>query len=190
MFGDLGHGLIMFLAALFFIMKEKQLEAARISDEVKLRFILGVLHVTSFIYNDAFSKSFNLFGSSWRNIYSRRFLDDQPAERFLMFTPEWAYYNVSVGPYPMGVDPIWNLAENNKLSFLNSLKMKTSVIIGISQMTFGVLLSYQNYKFVSFSFCSFPPFFFQNLFRNSEKRTMRKNNSSRLIVAYIVVLSF
>ncbi|VDM31272.1 unnamed protein product [Toxocara canis] len=47
MFGDLGHGLIMFLAALFFIMKEKQLEAARISDEVKLRFILGVLHVTS-----------------------------------------------------------------------------------------------------------------------------------------------
>ncbi|KHN71684.1 putative V-type proton ATPase subunit [Toxocara canis] len=114
MFGDLGHGLIMFLAALFFIMKEKQLEAARISDEVKLRFILGVLHIfqtffggryviflmgcfsiyTGFIYNDAFSKSFNLFGSSWRNIYSRRFLDDQPAERFLMFTPEWAYYNV------------------------------------------------------------------------------------------------
>ncbi|KHN73594.1 putative V-type proton ATPase subunit [Toxocara canis] len=156
MFGDLGHGLIMFLAALFFIMKEKQLEAARISDEIfqtffggrYVIFLMGCFSIyTGFIYNDAFSKSFNLFGSSWRNIYSRRFLDDQPAERFLMFTPEWAYYNVSVGPYPMGVDPIWNLAENNKLSFLNSLKMKTSVIIGISQMTFGVLLSYQNYKY-------------------------------------------
>lgn len=34
MFGDLGHGMVMFLAALFFILKEKQLEAARISDEV------------------------------------------------------------------------------------------------------------------------------------------------------------
>jgi vacuolar-type H+-ATPase subunit I/STV1 len=34
MFGDLGHGIIMFLAALFFILKEKQLEAARIKDEV------------------------------------------------------------------------------------------------------------------------------------------------------------
>ncbi|VDM74199.1 unnamed protein product [Strongylus vulgaris] len=34
MFGDLGHGTIMLLAALFFILKEKQLEAARIKDEV------------------------------------------------------------------------------------------------------------------------------------------------------------
>jgi V-type H+-transporting ATPase subunit a len=45
----------------------------------------------------------------------------------------------------LGVDPIWNLAEN-KLVFLNSLKMKSSVIIGISQMTFGLVLSYLNYR--------------------------------------------
>uniref|UniRef100_A0A915AP33 V-type proton ATPase subunit a n=1 Tax=Parascaris univalens TaxID=6257 RepID=A0A915AP33_PARUN len=156
MFGDLGHGVVMFLAALFFILKEKQLEAARISDEIfqtffggrYVIFLMGCFSVyTGFIYNDVFSKSFNLFGSSWRNIYTKRFLDEQQPERFLMFTPEYSYYNVSVGPYPIGVDPVWNLAENNKLSFLNSLKMKTSVIIGISQMTFGVLLSYQNYKY-------------------------------------------
>uniref|UniRef100_A0A9J2P8T7 V-type proton ATPase subunit a n=1 Tax=Ascaris lumbricoides TaxID=6252 RepID=A0A9J2P8T7_ASCLU len=156
MFGDLGHGMVMFLAALFFILKEKQLEAARISDEIfqtffggrYVIFLMGCFSVyTGFIYNDVFSKSFNLFGSSWRNIYTKPFLDEQQPERFLMFTPEYSYYNVSVGPYPMGVDPVWNLAENNKLSFLNSLKMKTSVIIGISQMTFGVLLSYQNYKY-------------------------------------------
>ena len=34
MFGDVGHGTLMFLAALYFILKEKRLEAARIRDEV------------------------------------------------------------------------------------------------------------------------------------------------------------
>lgn len=34
MFGDCGHGFIMFFAALWFIYKEKQIEAARVADEV------------------------------------------------------------------------------------------------------------------------------------------------------------
>jgi vacuolar-type H+-ATPase subunit I/STV1 len=34
MFGDVGHGLIMFLAALAFIFFEKKIESARIKDEV------------------------------------------------------------------------------------------------------------------------------------------------------------
>ncbi|VDM07307.1 unnamed protein product [Wuchereria bancrofti] len=154
MFGDCGHGLIMLLCALFFIYREKQLEAARINDEIfqtffngrYVIFLMGCFSVyTGFIYNDAYSKSFNLFGSSWRNIYAD--LSKYESEKELMLTPQWAYYNLSIGPYPIGVDPIWNLAESNKLNFLNSMKMKMSIIIGVAQMTFGVMLSYENYKY-------------------------------------------
>lgn len=60
--------------------------------------------------------------------------------------PERAFLN-DRGPYFFGMDPIWNLGEN-KLNFLNSLKMKLSVIVGIAQMTFGVMLSLMNYTSV------------------------------------------
>uniref|UniRef100_A0A0K0DHA8 V-type proton ATPase subunit a n=1 Tax=Angiostrongylus cantonensis TaxID=6313 RepID=A0A0K0DHA8_ANGCA len=157
MFGDLGHGAIMILAALFFILKEKQLEAARIKDEIfqtffggrYVIFLMGAFSIyTGLLYNDVFSKSLNIFGSGWTNCYDFHEIDRHgfSPEKQLMLIPEKAYDSAG-GPYPIGVDPVWNLAESNKLTFLNSMKMKISVILGIAQMTFGVLLSYQNYKY-------------------------------------------
>lgn len=64
----------------------------------------------------------------------------------LEFPPIPAYQH-DLGPYSFGMDPIWNLAEN-RLNFFNSMKMKLSVIVGIAQMTFGVVLSLMNHRYI------------------------------------------
>jgi len=45
--------------------------------------------------------------------------------------------------YSFGVDPAWHVAEN-ELTFINSFKMKTSVILGVGQMTMGILVKFTN----------------------------------------------
>ena len=71
MFGDLGHGAIMALTALFLIVKEKDLakfKGGEIWDTMYggryIIFMMGIFSMyTGFIYNDIFSKSMSL-GSS------------------------------------------------------------------------------------------------------------------------------
>ena len=41
--------------------------------------------------------------------------------------------------YPIGVDPVWYLSKN-ELQFMNSLKMKIAVILGVLQMSLGVFM--------------------------------------------------
>jgi len=95
----------------------------------------------------------NLFGSSWQNPYNTSILEKmvshdnntekETSEPEMTFDPKFAFRH-EWGPYPFGVDPIWNLASN-RLNFLNPMKMKTSVLLGISQMTFGLFLSLFNH---------------------------------------------
>uniref|UniRef100_A0A914CMB5 V-type proton ATPase subunit a n=1 Tax=Acrobeloides nanus TaxID=290746 RepID=A0A914CMB5_9BILA len=144
-------------AALLLVFFEKRLEATRIKDEIFQMFfygryvilLMGCFSVyTGLIYNEAFSKSMNIFGSSWRNSYSIQKISDfihfYGPDYSPMLIPEKAYIGE---PYFIGVDPIWNLAEVNKLNFLNSMKMKAAILVGIAQMIFGIILGYRNFKY-------------------------------------------
>lgn len=147
MFGDCGHGLIMALFALWMVLKEKSLAAQKTDNEIWNTFFNGryiILLMGSFsiytglIYNDVFAKSFNIFGSSWQvpkeaSTYFYPTLDQ--------LNPKDTYYGT---PYPFGIDPVWQLAAN-KILFLNSYKMKCSIIFGVAQMVFGVILSLWNH---------------------------------------------
>jgi V-type H+-transporting ATPase subunit a len=156
MFGDAGHGLIMLLFALFMVLRENQLKSKGKDNEVWQiffggRYIILLMALfsiyTGFIYNDVFSKSLNLFGSSWRVGVTTDFPFEKVAQFNMNPDPEAPNDRMFVGePYPYGLDPVWQLAIN-KISFTNSLKMKFSVIIGIMQMCFGLFLSFLNHMF-------------------------------------------
>ncbi|XP_032762633.1 V-type proton ATPase 116 kDa subunit a isoform X2 [Rattus rattus] len=156
MFGDCGHGMVMLMAALWMVLNERHLLAQKSTNEMwniffngrYLILLMGIFSIyTGLIYNDCFSKSFNIFGSSWsvqpmfRNgTWNAHVMEQNP---YLQLDP--AIPGVYSGnPYPFGIDPIWNLASN-KLTFLNSYKMKMSVILGIVHMIFGVILSVFNH---------------------------------------------
>merc|ERR1719313_553058 len=62
------------------------------------------------------------------------------------YFPSWDYKNEGNGkggPYPFGVDWRWHGATN-ELLFMNSLKMKLSVLMGVVQMTLGLILRIMN----------------------------------------------
>uniref|UniRef100_A0A665XAA1 V-type proton ATPase subunit a n=1 Tax=Echeneis naucrates TaxID=173247 RepID=A0A665XAA1_ECHNA len=159
MFGDMGHGTLMTCAALYLVIRESRLLAQKSDNEMfnmvfagrYIILLMGIFSIyTGIIYNDCFSKSLNMFGSGWsvRPMFyakganwSVKTLTENAA---LQLDP--AVPGVFNGPYPLGIDPIWNVATN-KLTFLNSFKMKMSVILGVIHMLFGVSLSLFNHMY-------------------------------------------
>ncbi|KAM9296415.1 V-type proton ATPase 116 kDa subunit a 1 [Gastrophryne carolinensis] len=156
MFGDFGHGILMTLFAVWMVVRESRILSQKPDNELftmvfsgrYIILLMGLFSVyTGLIYNDCFSKALNMFGSSWsvRPMFSA---EANWTEQLLQTTPVLqlnpAVKGVFNGPYPFGIDPIWSLATN-KLTFLNSFKMKMSVVLGIIHMIFGVTLSLLNH---------------------------------------------
>ncbi|CAD6968081.1 unnamed protein product [Tilletia controversa] len=142
MFGDVGHGTIMFLAALLMCIYEKKLAKAKVGAAAGVgeifdmffygRYIvllMGAFSIfTGFLYNDIFSKSMHLFHPGWKWT---------PGDGELTATK---LDNV----YPFGLDPTWHGA-NNSLVFTNSMKMKMSIILGVLHMSLAIFLQAPNF---------------------------------------------
>ena len=102
-------------------------------------FLMGLFSIyTGFIYNDIFSKSINVFGTKW-TVSTQPNIDEwlktAKDSDTIKLDPNYTTSNV----YPYGMDPMWQLATN-KIMFIDSFKMKSSVILGVVQMSFGLAL--------------------------------------------------
>ncbi|KAM3864070.1 V-type proton ATPase 116 kDa subunit a isoform 3-T3 [Diretmus argenteus] len=159
MFGDLGHGMLMTCAALYLVLRESRLMAQKNDNEMfsmvfagrYIILLMGVFSMyTGIIYNDCFSKSLNVFGSGWsvKPMFGPNGANwsDSMLHNHTVLQLDPVISGVFNGPYPIGIDPIWNIATN-KLTFLNSFKMKMSIILGVIHMLFGVTLSLFNHLY-------------------------------------------
>ncbi|XP_063837721.1 V-type proton ATPase 116 kDa subunit a 1-like [Ostrinia nubilalis] len=142
MFADIGHGLIMLMFGIWMVVDEKKLMAQRSTNEIwKIFFggryvilMMGMFSIyAGFIYNDCFSKPFNMMGSYWLNHYTRTELADFEQ---LDLNPSLDTRKV----YWFGIDPVWALSANH-IMVTNSIKMKLSIIVGVVHMIFGIVLS-------------------------------------------------
>ncbi|KAM1040312.1 hypothetical protein FF1_029566 [Malus domestica] len=163
MFGDWGHGICLLLGALVLIARESKLSAQKLGSFMEMlfggRYVLLLMSLFSIycglIYNEFFSVPFHIFGGS---AYKCR--DTACSE---VHTIGLIKYR---DPYPFGVDPSWR-GSRSELPFLNSLKMKMSILLGVVQMNLGILLSYFNARFFSSSLDIWYQFVPQMIFLNS-----------------------
>ncbi|XP_031485524.1 V-type proton ATPase subunit a1 [Nymphaea colorata] len=143
MFGDWGHGICLLLGSLVLILRENKLSSQKLGDFMEMafggRYVLLLMAVFSIycglIYNEFFSVPFHIFGES---AYKCRDATCSDAS-----TIGLVKYR---DPYAFGVDPSWR-GSRSELPFLNSLKMKMSILFGMVQMNLGIILSYFNAKF-------------------------------------------
>ncbi|XBH57080.1 hypothetical protein VPH35_078755 [Triticum aestivum] len=163
MFGDWGHGICILLATLYLIIREKKFASQKLGDIMEMmfggRYIIMMMSIfsiyTGLIYNEFFSVPFELFAKS---AYACRdsSCSDSTTEGLIKVRDT----------YPFGVDPVWH-GSRSELPFLNSLKMKMSILLGVSQMNLGIFMSYFNAKFFRNSVNIWYQFVPQLIFLNS-----------------------
>lgn len=163
MFGDWGHGICLLLCTSILIIREKKYSSQKLGDIMEMmfggRYLIMMMSIfsiyTGLVYNEFFSVPFELFGKS---AYACR--DPSCSD-----TTTAGLVKVRQ-TYPFGVDPVW-YGSRSELPFLNSLKMKMSILIGVAQMNLGIFLSYFNAKFFRNSINVWYQFVPQLIFLNS-----------------------
>lgn len=147
MYGDMLHAALLFCFASYLLIYEKKLlyekKIGQMGEMFAMafggRYIIFMMAIFGFyagtLYNDAASIPLDIFGSRWD--LEKNEMNEN-------------------GPYPWGVDPEW-YGKKNELVFLNSLKMKLSIILGVTHMSFGICLGLAN----NFHFHDYAGIFFE-----------------------------
>lgn len=144
MYGDVGHGVCIFLFALFLILINSRMKnknqnemVSMLMDGRYMLLLMGFFAIyAGFLYNDFFSMPLNLFTSMFE-------VDKQVDS--VVYYKRRKVMNEATGqmedadPYLFGFDAKW-LGAENELTYINSFKMKFSIIIGFLHMTFGVIM--------------------------------------------------
>ena len=118
MFGDIGHGLMLFVFALFMFYNEKMFPKA-IRDLKGLLLLMGFFGCyCGLIYNDFFAVPVPLTSSCYEEV-------------------DHEYGRIDGCNYPVGIDYTWH-HSHNAVSFINSFKMKLSIVIGVIHMLVGI----------------------------------------------------
>ncbi|GLT81863.1 hypothetical protein SLE2022_002930 [Rubroshorea leprosula] len=162
MFGDWGHGICLLLGALVLIARESRLSTQKLGSFMEMlfggRYVLLLMSLFSIycglIYNEFFCVPFHIFGGS---AYKCR--DPTCSDAHMVGLVKYR------DPYPFGVDPSWR-GSRSELPFLNSLKMKMSILLGVAQMNLGIILSYFNAHFFGSSLDIWYQFVPQMIFLN------------------------
>jgi len=138
MYGDVFHGSILTISAAYMILNEKKfLRDQKLGKQGEIfgmafggRYLVIMMGIFAIfcgsIYNDCASIPMNVFGSTY---------ETEPGSNIMK--------RISDTPYPWGLDPEWS-HKANSLQFINSMKMKLAVIIGVIQMSFGIILGLTN----------------------------------------------
>ncbi|XP_052200901.1 V-type proton ATPase subunit a1-like isoform X1 [Diospyros lotus] len=163
MFGDWGHGICLLLGALVLIARESKLGSQKLGSFMEMlfggRYVLLLMSLFSIycglIYNEFFSVPYHIFGGSAYRCRDAT-CSDAHSVGLIKFQD----------PYPFGVDPSWR-GSRSELPFLNSLKMKMSILLGVVQMNLGIILSYFNARFFGDSLDVRHQFVPQMIFLNS-----------------------
>ena len=153
MFGDIGHSLFLILLSVFLFIKNNTLSKSSnpmIQILAQSRYFILLMGFFALycgiLYNDFLSVPI-YFNSCYENLRN----SSLPINKIEGCT------------YKLGLDPVWYIS-NNELTFVNSFKMKFSVIIGVFQMIIGIILRglnsiYEN-NLVDFFFVFIPQLIF------------------------------
>jgi len=143
MFGDMFHGTLFFILGLILVCADHKINLGPFK-YVVLQMGFWAMFM-GFIYNDFTGLSLDLFGTCYPVGPDHTFqINREPIPGVE------GGYGVMKCIYPFGLDPAW-LQASNSIEFYNSFKMKLAILLGVTQMIFGVLLKaannifYENY---------------------------------------------